>query len=232
MADYYLETSFKLGVTRDEAEIFKEVINVLTEMDGTCVLEIEEPLYAKCSDAFKEIFPKGDNMPFDNLRAIDDYNEHINISFDVDYEDSNDGALIYISGNQVEIQIIANIIWHICKSALPFGFTYSYSCSSPRIGEFGGGYCVIDDNGADFFSTRELMVDGIAGVHCANTPLYVLSAFNFDEAFFWNEETGFTSLSEATIFTEREAKQFDKSIFNYETKWMTLPKCHNEEALS
>lgn len=78
-----------------------------------------------------------------------DYDEDSELDFDwepfgaeVDIEEGG----IWIHGDEINPDDIANLVLEILETLeidKPFVFSWSYTCSKPRIDEFGGGACAV-----------------------------------------------------------------------------------------
>lgn len=59
---------------------------------------------------------------------------------------------------------VAALIQRCCRATLaeaPFGFEYSWRCSKPRIGEFGGGWCVVHPDRIDSGATSDALASAL-----------------------------------------------------------------------
>jgi hypothetical protein len=74
----------------------------------------------------------------------------------LDYE--FDGKAIW-SENADHLEALAALIQRLCPSALPCSFQYSWDCTKPRTGAFGGGACVITANNIRFKTTNDIAAE-------------------------------------------------------------------------
>ena len=177
--------------------------------------------------AFAAAFPPTDDDPFGSFLALFDDGDLPVFSCRIDVDDTPDEAgkiQVFFHGDQVSVDAVALLVFATCKSALPCGFEYALDCDRLRPGEFGGGYAAITAAGVSFGnSARQLeralerdQEEGVDGfVLTTRHPEYGLS--------FWNNETGFGRLRDATVFTEAEAATFNKPIAADEPEWLAMP---------
>ena len=110
-------------------------------------------------------------------------------------------------------------------SSLPRCFQYACACCRLRHVEFGGGAFVVTQAGIRYHSTSDILRAGLD-----DTPAeegrsgFVLATRDPEHGLsFWNNETGFGRLAEATVFSEAEAAAFDKPIAHDEPEWLACP---------
>jgi hypothetical protein len=129
-----------------------------------------------------------------------------------------------IFGDQITVDVVAELIFRICKSALPTGFEYAIDCDRLRPGELGGGYVVITEAGIEHGGTSAMLDAALRRASDEETDGFVLTIRDPDHGLsFWNNDTGFGRLATATVFSENEAGRFDKPIADDEPEWMALP---------
>ncbi|MBO9579507.1 MAG: hypothetical protein J7498_01285 [Sphingobium sp.] len=150
MANTYVRTAFKIPVTTEEAELLEECFEVAAEID--CCIRGEEldearAYYDERSAGFRAAFPihPDESDPF--AAFLDLWDDPDFPQFDADLSigaaDDSPGAVALISGHQIDVRAVANLIQKACPSALPFGFQWAYYCDRLAPNEHGGGYFVI-----------------------------------------------------------------------------------------
>jgi hypothetical protein len=73
-------------------------------------------------------------------------------------------AIMGMAGFQPDA--IAQLIYVCCKASLaaePVGFEWAFSCSKPRLGEFGGGWCAIFPDRIEMKSTSQALEAALNG---------------------------------------------------------------------
>lgn len=228
MSNNYTKASFLLLVQPDEAELLqlaKDASDMLENHDDDALGRREA--FDGLGPAFAAAFPPTDDDPFGSFLALFDDADFPIFSCRIDVDDTPDEAgkiQVFFHGDQVSVDAVALLIFAACKSALPCGFEYALDCDRLRPGEFGGGYAAITAAGVSFGnSARQLeralerdQEEGVDGfVLTTRHPEYGLS--------FWNNDTGFGRLRDATVFTEAEAATFDKPIAADEPEWLAMP---------
>jgi len=158
MADYFTKTAFEIKVTAAEAALLHECLDV-----ASTLFDIEDEVSltgvaSQLSTAFRQTFPAiaGDSFAsFRGLFVDPDFPE-FGVSLTVRCQ-GDDSAVLVFSGEQVHVDAVARLIRKVCKSALPFSFSWASTCSRMRPGEFGGGYFVITDQDIIGGSTDDLI---------------------------------------------------------------------------
>lgn len=228
MSNNYTKASFILSVLPDEAELLqlaKDASNMLENNDDEALGRQEA--YDQLGPAFAAAFPPTADDPFGGFLAMFDDADFpvLDCRIDVDDTPNEAGSIsVFFHGDQVSIDAVALLIFATCKSALPCGFEYALDCDRLRPGEFGGGYAAITAAGVTFgHSGRQLeralerdTDEGADGfVLTTRHPEYGLS--------FWNNDSGFGRLRDATVFTEAEAATFNTPIADDEPEWLAMP---------
>lgn len=142
MADHYLHLAVGLPCTVDEADLITECFEVSNDLSAGM-----EPSYDERSEAFRATFPSLE--AFLDLFDDPDYPE-----FNATCDATGDG--VYIAGDQADPGAIAAVIQKTLKSALPCSIEWAFTCSKLRVGEFGGGFFVITEDGIEGGSTTWL----------------------------------------------------------------------------
>jgi hypothetical protein len=210
MTDYQTETAFSFTITADEAMLLRECLVIA---DG---LQDEEPAADRTQPgaAFLAAFQPfdGDGDVYSGFRHIFCDGDYVDFGCDVEVADLDGGAAVCISGSQVDLGAVAELIRRCCCSALPLRFGWAATCSKYRDGAFGGGMIEVTR-----FDVRDVIDDP------AGDLLHVLATSADDgSALYWHEEAGFGPLDAASVYTEEEAKQVTV-IAASEPWWVTLP---------
>ena len=122
-------------------------------------------------------------------------------------------------------ETLANIVQATCPSALPTGFCYAYGCSKLRPDEFGGGFVLITDDAVVFRGTQEGLHSALKQLEDEDARSLVLATRDPKHGLsFWNKETGFGRLADATVFTPSEAEKAAPVIAADEPEWTTMPR--------
>jgi len=128
-------------------------------------LDAARAYYNERSAAFRAAFPirADENEPF--AAFFDLWDDPDFAQFDADLSigtaDDGPGAVASISGHQVDVRAVANLIQKTCPSALPFGFEWACYCDRLRPGEHGGGYFVVTSTDIIGGSTGWLMSEAL-----------------------------------------------------------------------
>ena len=134
---------------------------------------------------------------------------------------------VIFSGDQFGVDQVAQLLFLAAKSALPCGFEYAMDCDKLRLGEFGGGCVAITDAGVTFSGTSRMldrMLERASGTADDGANGFVLSTRDAGHGLsFWNNDTGFGRLADATLFSDAEARAFDKPIADDEPEWLAMP---------
>jgi hypothetical protein len=177
---------------------------------------------------FHKVFPaKGPNDFGSFLQLFDDpAYPRFGCSIDIEEPGTNGLCEVTFTGEQIEVEAIARLIFAACKSALPCGFEWAHDADRLRVGEFGGGTVVITAAGIQYHSTRDVLdranireisepdeaVDGLVMVLRDKNGLR-----------FWNNRIGFGSLADAKVFSKAEADRLNKTFKHGTLKWLALP---------
>ena len=112
-----------------------------------------------------------------------------------------------------------------CPSALPTGFCYAYGCSKLRPDEFGGGFVLVTEDDIVFRGTQEGLASALDQLDSEDARSLVLTKRDPDHGLsFWNEDSGFGRLADATVYTPRQAERAPTVIADDEPEWTTMPR--------
>ncbi|MEP3145490.1 hypothetical protein [Qipengyuania citrea] len=225
MANNYLQAAFAVTVTAAEARLIAAVENAVEALDQGLEGEDRQAAFDALGPAFAEAFPPGEDDPFAAVLAIfpDANFPYLDATISFDEED-DDRKTVSFTGDQFGIEQIANLLFACAKSALPLGFEYAYTCDRLRHDEFGGGAVVITETGIRYRSTSDIVREALAARSDEGANGYVLATRDAEHGLsFWNTEEGFGRLATATVFSEREAAEYDKPIADDEPEWLACP---------
>lgn len=227
MANSYTKAAFTLTVTAAEAALLNQV------QCAAETLQFEEPEDAARAEAFAELgrafataFPPGDADPFAGFLALFDDAAYpaLDCAINTGQAEGTDRVEVYFGGDQVSPGTLAALIRRTCPSALPCGFEYALDCDRLRAGEFGGGYVVITADGVDYHGSSFGLDRALARTQGEGADGFVLATRDRDHGLgFWNRDTGFGRLFDATVFTEAEAASFDVAVAGGAAEWLSMP---------
>ena len=179
--------------------------------------------------AFHGAFPAKGANDFGTFLELFDDPAYPGFGCDIDIEepDTEGRCAVTFTGEQVEVEAIAQLIFTACKSALPCAFEWSHGSDRLRVGEFGGGCVVVTAAGITYHNTRDILDHAITreikGPDEAVDGFVLALADREHGLSFWNNEHGFGRLALATVFSEDEAGRFDKPIAHTEPEWLAMP---------
>jgi hypothetical protein len=210
MTDYQTETAFRFAVTAEEAALMRDCLAIAAALEaGGPVADIPAPNAAFCA-----AFPRldGDDDDWSGFRRIFSDADYADFGCDIEVADQEEGASVRVSGGQVDLGAVAELIRRCCPSALPLRFGWAATCSKYRDGAFGGGTIEISR-----FDIRDVIDDPQGDV------LHVLASRDAEgSTLYWHEETGFGALADASVYTEAEAKRV--TVIAADAPWWeTLP---------
>ena len=224
MADHYTKTSFVLEADPRDVVFLREV----TDLDLSLVPDIEwREQFENRSARFKNAFPGSDADPFEAYSSLFSDPAYPIPGFEISCAGMTDDGRqrIVVSGDQIDPETLANIVQATCPSALPTGFCYAYGCSKLRPDEFGGGFVLITDDAVVFRGTQEGLHSALKQLEDEDARSLVLATRDPKHGLsFWNKETGFGRLADATVFTPSEAEKAAPVIAADEPEWTTMPR--------
>lgn len=225
MANNYLQAAFAVIVTVPEAQLIAAVETALAAIAQEPDDAERRAVFDALGPTFAAAFPPTDDDPFAGLLAIFPDATFPYLDADISIEDGTDGTkTVSFSGDQFGIEQVANLLFACAKSALPIGFEYAYTCDRLRHDEFGGGAVVITESGVRYRSTADIVREALQAQTDEGLRGFVLATRDADHGLsFWNTNEGFGRLARATVFTEREAADFDKPIADDEPEWLACP---------
>ncbi len=230
MADYFTKASFTITVTETEADILRRIDDAIAiiedkELDPTEL----EARFRSLGPAFAECFQPKDADIFSSFLSMfpdPDY-PRLGFSLSIDIIDpADDSGLrrLWFHGEQMDVEVAANLIHTVARSALPFGFEYAIDCSRMRIGEFGGGFAAIREDGIEFGNSAQGLERALTRLPDDPHHGLVIAIRDREEGLlFWNSDTGFGSLETATVFSETEAATYDLPIADDQPEWLPMP---------
>ncbi|MFC3443862.1 hypothetical protein ACFOKF_22185 [Sphingobium rhizovicinum] len=162
MAECFIQGSFAFTCTIAEAALIEE-----SWQHASDLLSEFEP--GEPSHEFLAAYPPtNDEDRFSGFITIFDDADFPDFGADMVVEgaigDASRCAVTIFSLSDFQPGPIASLISHCCKQTLlgaPIGFEWSYSCSRPRIGNFGGGYCAIFSDRTEFRTTANQLSEAL-----------------------------------------------------------------------
>lgn len=225
MSNSYTKAAFSLLVTPAEATVLTLAVRAVDILDTTGDDADLALAYDGLGTAFHAAFPPKGASCFETFLALfDDWHfPYLDARIEIEADGENGLSRATFSGEQFGVEQVANLIFAVCKSALPCGFSWSQDCDRLRVGEFGGGCVIITAAGPVFHSTTQILDRALAPPAEGKDGFVLAARDSAGDIAFWNNDTGFGALSCATVFTEQDAKACDPVIANDEPEWMALP---------
>ena len=229
MANTYIQAAFAVTMSAADAALLgkaEEAIDVLDLHDGDSDDPALTAAFAALGDGFAAVFPPQDGDPFASFIALFDDPDFAYLNAEISFGEADDDGNVtaFISGAQINVDNIAQLLFHCAKSALPCGFQYAWTCDKLRIDEFGGGAVAITEAGVEYFSTSEILAKALARASGEGADGFVLATRDPEHGLsFWNTDDGFGRLATATVFSETEAGSFDNPVAEDEPEWLALP---------
>lgn len=227
MANNYIKAAFTLTMRTDEAALARKAVAGAEELAGEIDGNGRAALYAELGDDFAAAFPPHEDDPFGSFLELFSDPDYPGFDCTISIDEAGEGQCeVYFGGEQIGVDAVAELLFRVAKSTLPCGFEYALDCDRLRPGEFGGGFCVITNEGVEHFGTGSLLgraLDRATGDDGAGGLVLAIRDDKHGLSF-WNHEYGFGRLPRATVFREDEAARFDKPIANEEPEWLALPR--------
>lgn len=152
MADTYISACFAFPCQLEEWEHLRE--GFLLAMDLSAGLEPDPP-----SAEFTALFPPDGDDKWSGFLDLFDDPDFTDFGADLAGGPDRDGCVALISAERdFQPDPVARLIQRCCQSTLaaaPVGFEWSVTCSRQRVGEFGGGWCVVFPDRIEFERTGE-----------------------------------------------------------------------------
>ena len=205
MADYFTQTSFAVYADAGEAAILAEIDEIIVALqEGFPSSDAAITAWRATSERFRRLFPADDpETPFAHFTTL--FNDETYPCHGADISCSSDparagGAIVEVSGDQVDPFALAHLLRIVLPSALPFRFGWAETCSRMRVDAFGGGFMEV---------TADMLIPlhGL-GQDVNRQRLVVVTRDPECGLLFWSNKTGFGMLKTATVFTPREAEVF------------------------
>lgn len=229
MANSFTKAAFIVTMSGEDAELIRMADLAMDLLDTTSEPDELREAYANLGPRFATVFPPTDNAPFASFFEIFDDSAfpHIGGTIEIGDADEQGRRDVVFSGEQFEIETVAQLLFMACKSALPCAFEWSHSCDRLRVGEFGGGCVIITEDGPEYHSTTRIIdraiTREIAGPDEAIDGFVLATRHAEHGLSFWSNAHGFGRLALATVFSEAEAASFDKPIADDEPEWLAMP---------
>ena len=238
MANHYIQAAFAVTMTAPEARLIslaEQAIDILDANDK----DNDDPdlasAFTELGSSFATAFPPKPGDPFASFTELFDDPSYPYLSADISIGEVDDNGLVtvHFSGDQINTDNTAELIFRCAKSALPCGFHYAYTCDKLRTNDFGGGAVVITADGVQTITTYEILDRALSEPSGDGSGKMVLTIREPVEGLlFWNNEDGFGNLARATVFSDTEAAVFTNSesedpasvISCGQGEWHELPK--------
>ena len=164
MADIWIQGSFAFRCTAAECALIEEVANA-----GYALANDDAP--DPPSAALLAAFPPDDaNARWSGFREAFNDPEFPTIGADFIAEtcpdDPSARIVCFASMDDFDAYAIAVVVQRCCAETLskgPIGFDWAMTCSKPRIGEFGSGWCAIFADRIEIDATNEALSRALAG---------------------------------------------------------------------
>ena len=132
MANYFTHISFKLAVTREEAE---QLVSVIAS-----AASIEDGNGPMLAPEIEKAFRTDSQSPDQNFCEIMD-----DLIFGIEciYNETSSTLTIFDSDGAPNLSALGQCLQRLYPEKLPLGFVYADTCDKARAGGFGGGYFVI-----------------------------------------------------------------------------------------
>ncbi len=219
MSDHYVQTCFAFDVTANEARMLLQAAQAAEELSSNFDVPSLTRFWCQLPEDFRAIFPPTDEDPWSGFTAIFPDPEYptFGAKFEIVNEEQTPQRMM-VSGDQFDPDATAELIAVIVKDTLPVIATWSSSCSKLRLDDFHGGAFRVDSRGITFVSSHDIYDNR------RFEPKLVLTTYNEEPGpLFWNKDTGFGPLKDATFYTQSEADALGTVIANDEPEWLELP---------
>ena len=229
MSNSYTKAAFAVRMTVSDATVIDAAQRAVDILDTNSDDDELKAAYADLGPAFAAVFPPTGDNDFGSFLDIFDDSAFPYLDCEIEIGDGDDYGMceVIFSGDQFGVGQVAQLLFLAAKSALPCGFEYAMDCDRLRLGEFGGGCVAITDAGVTFFGTSRMldwMLERASGTADDGVNGFVLSIRDAGHGLsFWNNDTGFGRLADATLFSDTEASAFDKPIAGDKPKWLAMP---------
>lgn len=164
MVEFYTQASVAFTACAFEATLLEEAFLAAQDWD-------HEGVTFNPSARRSALFPPArPGEPWSGLQAIfhdpDAPTFGAKIAVEAVEDNSRLRRVALYSLTNFEVGAIAELIRVCCRASLmarPIGFEFALTCSKPRVGEIGGGWCVIRASRVETGSTREALAAALAG---------------------------------------------------------------------
>lgn len=164
MANNHVAASFLFTCSNAEMALLEEAFEASYDLNAD--FDGAEP-----SAEFLEIFPPTDaDDPWSGFRAMFSDPDFPTFGAEISGGNSLDSPTlceVFIFGEtEFQPEPIANLIHRCCQTTLkqaPIGFEWAETCSKPRPGEFGGGWCAIFPDRVEIETTHEAVAKALDG---------------------------------------------------------------------
>jgi hypothetical protein len=221
MADYFTTAAFVIEVDGHEAELLDEVIEIAEQLtEGFDTPAEANAVYAAASPHFRTLFPRSDaGDPFAGLLALFEdpsFPSPDALIWHVPAAGKPGRHNVHVEGENVSVFSVARLLQKVCPSGLPFRFGWAHTSLPMRVGAFGGGYLEVrEDRIVRFWSPGD-----------DPDAVRLVVALKDDRCglLFWNKDSGFGMLKEASVFSPSEADSFRlPPTQGHKPGWLELP---------
>lgn len=157
MADSYTQASFGFSCSNAEMALLEEAFLAADSLAGD--YDPDPP-----SPEFLAVFPQQGDDIWGGLRGIFTDPDHPGLGAEIEggntLADPDRCQVVIYGMTDFEPGAVAALIQRCCRATLaeaPIGFEYSWRCSKPRIGEFGGGWFVVHSDRIDSGETSDAL---------------------------------------------------------------------------
>lgn len=229
MSNSYTKAAFSILMSPADVTTLSLVRKAVRILDTVSEDEDLKLSFDGLGTAFAKVFPARGASDFGSFLDLFDDPDFPRFGCDIDIEEPDTEGLcaVTFSGEQVDVEAIANLIFVACKSALPCAFEWAHVMDRLCIGEFGGGCVVITAAGVQYHNTRDILdraiTREISGPDEAVDGFVLALADHEHGLSFWNNEHGFGRLALATVYSADEASRFEKPVAHVEPEWLAMP---------
>lgn len=221
MADYFTTAAFVLEVDGHEAELLDEVIEIAEQLaEGFATPAEANAVYTAASPRFQALFPWNDpDHPFAGLLTLFEdpsFPSPDSLIWHVPATGKPGKHNVHVEGENVSVFSVARLLQKVCPSGLPFRFGWAHTSLPMRVDAFGGGYLEV----------REDRIVRVWSPGDDPDAARLVIALKDDQCglLFWNKDTGFGSLKEASVFSQTEADSFRlPPAQGHKPGWLELP---------
>ena len=229
MSNSYVKAAFAVRMSVSDAALIAAAECATAILDSDATEDQLKAAYAELGPGFAKAFPPGKDNPFDGfLKIFDDPDfPYLDCDIEIGEQDADGMCEVIFTGEQFGVAQVAELLFRAARSALPCGFAYAFDCDKLRLGEFGGGCAAISEDGITYHTTgrhiEQLLEQAATPLHDGKSGFVLATRDDEHGLSFWNNETGFGRLADATLFSSAEARTSDKPVANDQPEWRAMP---------